>query len=306
MLKKVLFLVGPTAVGKTALAIELAKKIPLEVISCDSMQIYKELNIVSCKPNPNTIKKIPHHLINVVSVKDEYNVADFRRQALKVISAIHKKKNIPIFVGGSGLYVNAVLDGIFKGVKKDIHLRNALRKQAQNFGNSYLYERLKKLDSAAASKIHPNDLKRIIRALEVVELTKKPISELQITRKGIWGKFDIKIFGLIRDRQKLYELIDKRVDVMFKKGLLKEIKSVLNRPVSLTASYCLGIREIRGYLEKKYGLEEAMRLIKQNSRRFAKRQLTWFRKDKRINWIEIKDKETARDVAKKVLSYLSD
>jgi len=305
MLKKILFLVGPTAVGKTDVALELSKEIELEVISSDSMQVYKELNIASCKPSKNITQKLPHHLINVVSVRDEYNVADFRKMAIKSIRQIHKKNKIPLIVGGSGLYVSTILDGIFSGAKKNIALRKKLKKQAEKFGNQFLYSRLKKVDPAAAKKIHPHDLKRIIRGLEVFEMTQKPISVLQKKRKGIWGKFDIRIFGLMRERQQLYNRIDERVDEMLKKGLLKEIKSILANPISLTASYCLAVKEISGFLKGQYGLDEARRLIKQNSRRYAKRQLTWFRKDKRINWIEIKDNASPKGIAKKILSQLN-
>ncbi len=304
MLKKVLFLVGPTAVGKTAVAVGLAKRIPLEVISCDSMQIYKEINIASSKPAGEILRKVKHHLINVVSLKDEYDVARFRWDALRALNKIIKKNKLPLFVGGSGLYMSVVLDGIFKGAQKNSKIRKFLEKQAKDFGNLYLYNKLKKVDSLASSKIHPNDLKRIIRALEVFELTKKPISALHKQRKGIWEKFDIKVFGLIRPRNKLYEIIDKRVDEMFKQGLPDEMKNCLKRPLSRTAAYCLGIREIKGFLEGKYNLEEAKRLIKQNSRRYAKRQLTWLRRDKRINWIEINLKETPGKVAQKIISQL--
>lgn len=301
MQKKILFLVGPTAVGKTALALELSKQIPVEIISCDSMQVYRELNIASCKPSQSMLKKIPHHLINVVSVKDEYNVADFRNDVLKALSQIHKRNKVPLIVGGSGLYVNAILDGIFSGAKKNSALRERLEKEAAQFGNQSLYSRLRDVDPKAASKIHPNDLKRIIRALEVFEATKKPISDLQTKRKGVWGRFDVRIFGLMRDRKKLYELIDERVEQMFKKGLLKEIKGILSGPVSLTSSYCLAIKEIKGFIDGEYDLERAKDLIRQNSRRYAKRQLTWFRKDRRINWVEIGDKDKSRDVAKKII-----
>lgn len=300
MQKKILCLVGPTAAGKTDVAWELARKIPLEVISCDSMQVYKELNIASCKPAKKILKKLPHHLINAVSVKDEYNAAQFRRDALKAIAAIHKKNKIPLIVGGSGLYMSVVLDGIFKGAKKDKNLRNKLRKEADELGSAHLYERLKRLDSKAAAKIHFNDLKRIIRSLEVFHLTKNPISDLQQKRNGIFEKFDIQIFGLNRDRQKLYSRIDSRVNQMFEQGLLKEIKNVLTKPISLTAQYCLALKEIKGFLGGKYDLAEAKRLIQQNSRRYAKRQLTWFRKDKRINWIEINDEDAPADIANKI------
>ncbi|MDP2939723.1 MAG: tRNA (adenosine(37)-N6)-dimethylallyltransferase MiaA [Candidatus Omnitrophota bacterium] len=304
MLNKVLFLVGPTAVGKTGVALELSKKIPLEVISCDSMQIYKELNIISNKPQQKILKRMPHHLINVVSVKREYNVADFREQALKAIKAIHKKDKIPLIVGGSGLYMSLILDGIFRGAKKDLQFRSLLNQQAKIYGSLYLHNRLKKIDPQAAQIIHPNDLKRIIRALEVYELTKQPISNLKSERKGIWGKFDIQIFGLLCEREELHNRINARVEIMFRAGLLKEIKAVLKKTLSLTSSYCLGIREIKGYFAGQYDLAEAKRLIKQNSRRYAKRQMTWFRKDKRINWIKITNDDTPKNIAKRILAKI--
>lgn len=288
-LKKIIFIVGPTAVGKTSLALLLAKKIKGEIISCDAMQVYKEVNIASNKPSPKIRQLIPHHLIDVVSISKSYNVVAFRKTALKTIRNIHRKNKIPIIVGGSGLYMNVLLDGIFEGAKKDLKLRLRLQKEAEEKGREFLYERLKRLDLKAAQKIHPNDTKRIIRALEVYLINKKPISQLQKKRQGLWGKYDIKIFALVRSRARLYERINERVERMFEDGLVDEMKNLLKRPWSPTASALIGVKEVKGFLKGEYNLERAKYLMKLHTRRYAKRQLTWFRKDKRLHWINLEE-----------------
>jgi len=288
--KKIIFIVGPTAVGKTEVALLLAKKLEAEIISCDSMQVYQEINIASNKPSTKILKEIPHHLINTVSITKEFDVVSFRKKAVEAINKIHKKNKIPIIVGGSGLYMQVLLDGIFKGPKKNERLRQELEKEAQAKGEQVLYQRLQELDPRAAAKIHPHDRKRIIRALEVFLTARKPISELQKNRQGLWGKFDIKIFALNRDRQELYESIDKRVEWMFQDGLVGEIQGLLPKKWSRTAEGLLGIKDVKGYLKGEYDLERAKYLMKLNTRHYAKRQLTWFRKDKRIQWLMM-DKE---------------
>jgi tRNA dimethylallyltransferase len=284
MKPKVIFLVGPTAIGKTDISLVLAEKLKAEIISCDSMQVYKGMDILTSKPGLKMRKKIPHHLIDAVSVDKEYNVSQYRTQALKKISQIHRKGKTPLFVGGSGLYMSVVIDGIFKAKAESPQVRQRLYRQAEKFGSAKLYAKLLDVDPQAAAKIHPNDTRRIIRALEVFMVTGKPISRLQTTRKGLSDKYDIEIFALDMPREELYRRIDARVDKMFELGLEEEVKKLLRQNLSRTARSAIGINEIKGYLDGRYGLEEARRLIKINSRHYAKRQLTWFRKDKRIVW----------------------
>ncbi|MCM8795232.1 MAG: tRNA (adenosine(37)-N6)-dimethylallyltransferase MiaA [Candidatus Omnitrophica bacterium] len=304
-LKKIIFLVGPTAIGKTKVACALAKKIKAEIISCDSMQIYRGMDIITSKPPPDLRKEVPHHLIDIISPEHEYNVFQYRTAALKKVKEIIKKGKTPLFVGGTGLYVSALVDGIFKQKTENKIIRQRLYKLAKIKGNQYLYERLKKVDPQAIEKIHPSDLRRIVRALEVFEVTGQPISELQKRRSGLWGKHEIKIFCLNIQRNKLYQRINHRVEEMFKNGLLSEAKRLLKLRLSQTAYYCIGIRELKGYFDGRYSLEEAKEQIKKNTRRYAKRQLTWFRKDKRIIWVNIKDKETPKEIAIRLWKRLS-
>lgn len=303
--KKIVLLVGPTAVGKSRIAIELAKRINAEIISCDSMQVYKELNIASDKVPKSIRKRIPHYLIDVVSVSKNYNVSDYRKQAIKAIENIHDRGKLPLVVGGSGLYMKVLLDGIFEDGRSDTKVRKRLYALAEKYGKKYLYRRLLRVDSKAAVKIHPHDLRRIVRALEVYETTKKPISQQQKNTESLYKDYDIKLFGLDIDRGKLYAKINQRVDEMFNKGLVEEIKKVLNKKLSLTARKIIGIQEIRDFLSGKFSREEALELIKRNTRRYAKRQLIWFRKEKRISWIKIKEKQKPVLVAKEIISLLN-
>jgi tRNA dimethylallyltransferase len=285
MRNKLIFLVGPTAVGKTDLAVSLAKKINAEIISCDSMQVYKGMDILTSKPPVGIRKKIPHHLIDVVKPSCEYNVSRYRGQAIKKILAIVKKGKVPFFVGGSGLYMSVVVDGIFEVKTEDRALRKKLYKQAQGCGSQKLYADLVKADPKAAAKIHPNDAKRIIRALEVFKVTGQPISQMQSKRKGLGDEYDIRIFCLDLPREELDRRIDQRVDRMFRQGLVKEVKKLLKSRLSKTSAMAIGIKEVKGYLSGEYSLQEAKTLIKKNTRKYARRQMTWFRKDKRIGWV---------------------
>jgi len=305
MEEKIIFIVGPTAVGKTEIACALSEKLSIEIISCDSMQVYQEMNIISCKPSVELRKKIPQHLLDMVSVEDDYSVADYEREVRKNIEQIISHKNTPYVVGGSGLYMSILLDGLFSEGKQDLKLREVLKNEAQAYGNEYLYERLKKVDEEAAKKIHPHDLRRIIRALEVYELTKTPISSLQKLRKGLASEYSTRIFCLNRPREELYNRIDSRVEEMFKRGLVEEVKKLLKLKLSRTAVAVIGIKEIKSFLDGLCDLAEAKRLMQQASRRYAKRQLTWFRKDKRLEWLEISEKETPQETAGRIIKGLA-
>ncbi|MDP2905416.1 MAG: tRNA (adenosine(37)-N6)-dimethylallyltransferase MiaA [Candidatus Omnitrophota bacterium] len=300
MKEKILFLVGPTASGKTAAAVIFAKRIGAEIISCDSMQVYKGMDIITSKPFPALRKKVPHYLIGVVSLAKDYDVTRFRRAALNKAKDILKRGKIPLFVGGTGLYMSVLLDGIFKTKASDPRLRERLYKLAQNKGSLYLYNRLLRVDPAAALKIHPNDTRRLIRALEVFTATGKPISELQKKRKGLYADYDVKILCLGLKRERLYRRIEQRVERMFNKGLLDEVRKLLRRKLSRTASAAIGIKELKGYFDGQYDLAEAKELVKLNTRRYAKRQLTWFRKDKRITWVKLTGNESPKETADKL------
>jgi tRNA dimethylallyltransferase len=297
---RIIFLAGPTAVGKTEISSALAKKINAEIVSCDSMQIYKGMDIITSKPPQALRKKIRHHLINIISPEEEYNVSVYRNDALKKIKEIIKRDKLPLFIGGTGLYMSILIDGLFSLKSKSKNIRRQLYEQAKTYSNHYPYKRLQSIDPEAAAKIHPNDTRRIIRGLEVFESTGKTISYLQKQRKGLSSDYDIKIFCLNTERQKLYKRINERVDKMFACGLVSEVKKLLKSKLSKTAACAIGIKELKGYFDGSYDLEEAKRKIKKNTRLYAKRQLTWFRKDKRINWINIDPKDKPREIADRI------
>jgi len=279
----VIFLVGPTASGKTNLSIKLAQKLNAEIISCDSMCVYKGMDILTSKPSLSDRKKIRHHLIDICSPAKEFSAAEYRKMALGKIKEILGRKKIPLFVGGSGLYVKAVMDGLFPSAEKDLKFRKKQEALAKKYGKAYLYRKLKRIDPAAAAKIHPNDLRRVVRALEIYHTEKKRPSELNRTTEPL--KYDFKIFGVQLERNELYKNIDDRIEEMFKKGIVEEVRKLSKRKFSMTAGKALGYGEVLGYLKGRYSLEEAKELLKKNTRHFAKRQLTWFRPDQRITWL---------------------
>ena len=301
---KVIFIVGPTAVGKSEAAVVLAQQLKGEIVSCDAMQVYKEISIATGKPSREALKKIPHHLINIQSVKEEFDVARFNQLARQAIEAVLRKGKLPIITGGSGMYMQILLDGIFPGAGKDARFRRLLEAEAQEKGNEAVYARLKEVDPDAAAKIHPRDRRRIIRALEVYELTRQPMSEIKRSREGLWGKYNIQIFALNRNRAELYDRINRRVEDMLALGLVKEIEGLDAGQLSLTARRIIGVEEINGYLKGEYDLERAKYLVQLHTRHLAKRQLTWFRKDKRLEWVMLGKPDTAREVAEKIKNEL--
>ncbi len=304
-LKKIIFIVGPTAVGKSEVAACVAKKKSAEIVSCDSMQVYKEIQIANNKASLKIRQNIPHHLIDVVSVAERFDVASFNQLASQAIQEIHDRRHWPLIVGGTGLYMQVLLDGIFEAKEIDLDLREELLQQAQDKGPEVLYNQLKLKDPRAAQKLHPHDLKRVVRALEVFLTEQQPISQLQKKRQGLWGQYDIQIFGLNCDRKKLYQKINERVERMFEEGLVDEIQSLQDLPLSQTASMIIGVKEVRGFLDGIYELEEAKELMKRNTRRLAKRQLTWFRKEKRIRWIDIDETQSPEKTAEVILKEVT-
>ncbi|MFH0827158.1 MAG: tRNA (adenosine(37)-N6)-dimethylallyltransferase MiaA [Candidatus Omnitrophota bacterium] len=304
--KKIVFIVGPTAVGKSETAVALAKRIKGEIISCDSMQVYKGMDIITSKPSPSLRKMVRHHLIGVKSPSKEYDVSQYRKEALKKIKEIIKRGKPPIFAGGTGLYMSILIDGIFDLKSKNNAIRKRFLRLAETRGSSFIYKKLQLVDPEASAKIHPHDAKRIVRALEVFEIAGKPISQLQKQRKGLSDEYKINIIGLDRKRDELYRLIDERVDKMFDRGLEQEACKLLKSKLSRTAGFAIGLREFKGYFDGLYNLEETRRLIKRNTRQYAKRQLTWFRKDKRIKWVKIDGKKNPLTVANEILGKIKD
>lgn len=302
--KIIVFLLGPTAVGKSDVAFLLAREIGGEIVSCDAMQVYRELSVVSGKPPSPMLEAVTHHLINIASVREEFDVVKYYQLAESAIRDIHQRGKIPIVAGGSAMYMQVLLDGIFPGPAKDNNLRMEFLAQRESLGKEFLYDQLKEQDPIAASRIHPHDLKRVIRALEVCVKTGRPISELQPKRQGLWGEYDIRLFALRIEREKLYERINERVDKMFHNGAIEEVKQLAGEPLSLTASALIGVKEIKRYLAGEFSLEEAKELMKRNTRRFAKRQLTWYRREKRIHWLEM-DEQNHEGVVRRIISDIT-
>ncbi len=304
--QQIIFIVGPTAIGKSDVAFHLAEKINGEIISCDSMQVYQEIDIASNKPSAEMLNAIPHHLINVVSVEQRFDVAQFNELANQAVQQIKARNKVPIIVGGSGLYVEILLDGIFTQGESDQKLRQQIEQEIEEKGLDAVYEELKTKDPVAAERIHLNDKKRIIRALEICRTTGKSATEVGKNRRGLWEKFDVQLFGLNGDRQWLYDRIEKRVDQMFESGLVQEVKALHKRAISLTAQGLIGIKEILGYLNGEYDLNQANYLLKLNTRHLAKKQLTWFRAEERIQWIEIDSTMVPEKIAENIFQLINE
>lgn len=300
-----LILVGPTASGKTEVALRIASVLPVEMISCDSMQVYCGMPIVTQAPPRSFTKKLSFHLVSFLDPSKEYSAARFREDALKAIHKIVQKGKIPMIVGGTGLYIRALLDGLFEsepGEKaRDTAYRMSLLAQQKKYGGSFLHKKLQKVDPKSASRIHANDLRRIVRALEVHRLSGKPISELMPNREGIRHKMPHRIFFLERDRQDLYERINRRVDLMFKYGLIREVKRLTKKRMSKTAGVALGMREVKAYLKGEIELDSAKELLKRNTRHYAKRQISWFRREKGVEWVPVGKEESAKTVAERIV-----
>ena len=292
--RTVLFIVGPTAIGKTALALKLAHRINGEIISCDSMQVYKGMDILSQSPKPSEMKKVRCHLVRFLSPTKEYSAGSFRRRASSLIDDIIRRKNLPIIVGGTGLYVKGLVDGLFPTPKADPKFRLDMYDYASRYGNKRLYKKLEKVDPASASAIPPNNVRRVVRALEICHSTGRTMTELKSGTKGIADKYRINTFGLTSSREKIYSDINDRVDDMFEEGLVGEVKRLSRKSLSKTAKAALGFKEVLKFLKGEISLETAKDLMKQNTRRYAKRQLTWFRADGRIKWFDVEKMDRGR------------
>lgn len=299
--EKILFIAGPTAVGKTAVGISLAKKLNGEIVSCDSMQVYKDVRITSNKPSLKELDEVAQHMIDIVSLTQDFNVVQFEKIARICIEDILDRKKIPIIVGGTGMYMKSLIDGIFGGgdIPEDIHQQ--VLQEIDKKGSHDVHELLKSLDPEAAKKIHPNDERRIVRALEVYRSTGIPISQWQQDTKGFGDTHNILMFGLAMDRSVLYDRINKRVGQMFDQGLIEEVRSIERVELSRTARVIIGVKEVRGYLLGECSLEEAKEEMMKNTRHLAKRQLTWFRAQQQLQWINILEDETADCIAEKIL-----
>lgn len=289
-MNKLVILTGPTAVGKTDLSIQLAKKINGEIISADSIQVYKGMDIGSAKITKEETDGIPHHLIDILEPKEEFNVHIFKKLATKTINDIYSRGKIPIIVGGTGFYIQAVLYDInFDDTETDYEYREYLEQLAKDKGNAFLHDMLKKVDHESATAIHCNNLKRVIRALEYYKQTGKKISEHNEKERENKSPYNFAYFVLNDKRDKLYNRINKRVDIMFDNGLLKEMETLIAKGYTrdLVSMQGIGYKELFNYFDGKTSLDETKELIKKNTRHFAKRQLTWFRREKDVTMLNI-------------------
>ncbi|AOR23622.1 tRNA (adenosine(37)-N6)-dimethylallyltransferase MiaA [Clostridium taeniosporum] len=307
MKQKILVLGGPTAVGKTELSIKLAEKLNGEIISADSMQIYANMDIGSAKVTKEEMRDVKHHMIDILSPEEEFSVADFKNRGEKALKEIINKKKLPMIVGGTGLYINSLTCNVtFTEAEKDEEYRTYLESLAEVNGNNYIHEMLKEIDEISYKEIHPNNRKRVIRALEVYKLTGKPFSSYNVGNDFYKTDYDIHYYVLTMDREKLYNRINKRVDIMIEKGLIDECIELkkLGYTANMQSMQGIGYKEILYYLDKKISLEEAINLIKQGSRNYAKRQLTWFRRDPRCIFLD-KDLLSDEEILSKIVDDIT-
>jgi len=281
---------GPTATGKSDIGVQVAAHVDGEIVSADSMLVYRGMDIGTAKPTIFKMGGIPHHLIDIVEPDQEYNVALFQQQARCIIKGIISRDKIPLLVGGTGLYIRAVIDDYdFSDTEGNESYRKALQNEAVENGPESLHKRLSEVDPLAASKLHPRDVRRVIRALEVHQHTGRPISSYHTLDQPGQQSYNLMMFGLTMDRETLYRRIEQRVDLMLADGLVEEVKKLINMGFSteLSSMRGLGYKEIAAHLTGEMSLTQAVDILKRNTRRFAKRQMTWFRRDDRIKWFSV-------------------
>jgi tRNA dimethylallyltransferase len=306
MKKKLLVIAGPTAVGKTDLSIKLAKSLNGEIISADSMQIYKYMDIGSAKVTSDEMDGIKHHLIDVVDPRESFSVSDYKDLGMQAIEEIVSKDKLPIIAGGTGLYINSLTCNMnFSETESDEEYREEMEELANKMGNEYVHKMLESIDPVSFNTIHANNRKRVIRALEVYKLTGKPYSSFNAGEDFYKSDYDINYFVLTMDREKLYDRINLRVDLMMKSGLLEECKELqkMGCTSDMQSMQGIGYKEILYYLEGKISLDIAIDMIKQGSRNYAKRQLTWFKRDKRVKFLD-KDKLSDSEIVDLIIEEM--
>ncbi len=305
--KKLIVIAGPTASGKSSVAVELAKLINANIISADSMQVYRGMDIGTAKITKEEMKGVRHYLLDEFAPDEAFNVAIFQKLAKQYIEEIHSHGNVPILAGGTGFYIQSVaFDSEFEEMEIDRTLRRELEKEYDELGAASFHEMLKKVDAGAAKSIHPNNKKRMVRALEYFRLTGERISEHNAKQRAKRSPYELYYFVLNMDREILYRRIDERVDKLVEAGLVEEVNSLLMQGYSrnLVSMQGLGYKEIAAYLEGEMSLEEAIYIIKRDTRHFAKRQWTWFKREPACRWVDISPKDSAQDVAKRILDVI--
>ncbi len=296
MNNSIIIILGPTASGKSEFSLSLAKKLNGEIISADSMQVYKHMNIGTAKPPCSQRKAVPHHFISIINPDEDFSAGKFKRKAERVIDRILNKKKVPIVVGGTGLYIRTLTDGLCESPPENKKIRRELESLAKKHGNPRLHSMLKKVDAVAAENIHHNNLRRIIRALEVYKASGIPFSEWHKRMEKPGYRF--RMFGLSRERAVLYGRINDRVDRMFKRGFVNEVKRLIRMGYgkNLHSMQSIGYKHVVEYLENKYDYATLVELVKRDTRRYSKRQMTWWNKDSRIQWINGDSAQLSRKV----------
>lgn len=297
-------LVGPTAVGKSGIAILVAKALGTEVLTADSRQVYRGMDIGTDKPTPAERQGVPHRLIDLVEPDQPFNAGEFRRQALAEIARLHREGKVPLLVGGTGLYVRTVLRGLWEGPPADWEFRRRLERDAEAHGADWLYQQLVEADPASARRLHPNDRVKIIRALEVRHLLGRPLSEAHQRHAFADQPFTPLLIGLTRERAALYQRVNDRVELEIAKGLVEETKELMERGYGrqLGSMKGLGYKQMAGYLAGDYDYDEAVRRLKRDTRHFAKRQMTWFRKEPGLQWFTLGEQETSAQAAERIVA----
>ena len=304
--EKLVAIVGPTAVGKTELSLELAEQFEGEIISGDSMQVYRGMDIGTAKAAPHELARVPHHLIDIISPAEEYSVAVFQESATRLISEINRRGRLPFLVGGTGLYIESVTHRFqFAQSAQDPELRERLQRMAETEGVEALHARLAAVDPTTAQRLHPNDVKRVIRALEIYESTGCKMSDYQLRAEQ--SPYQLLMIGLTMERETLYQRINERVDKMIEAGLVEEVRRLLDQGYdpSLTSMQGLGYKELVPYLYGEITLEKAIQDIKQRTRHFAKRQLSWFRRMKEIQWFDVTEPERRQEAEQTIKQILA-
>lgn len=297
--RPLIILTGPTAVGKTALSIGLAKAVDGEIISADSMQVYRKMNIGTAKIQQSEMQGVRHHLIDILDPGEDFNVVLFKKYALEAMKDIYSREKIPVVVGGTGFYIQALLYDInFEDNDNDMSYREELQTLAAEHGNSYIHDMLAGVDPESAEKIHENNVKRVIRALEFYKKTGMKISEHNEAEFQKESPYNFEYFVLNDDRQKLYDRIDRRIDIMLADGLLDEVRSLVDEGYSrdLVSMQGLGYKEMIDYIQERYTLDEAVYTLKRDTRHFAKRQVTWFKREKQVTWVNKNEFDSEADI----------
>lgn len=303
--RNIIAVAGPTAAGKTEFAIQIAKAIDGEVVSCDSMQLYKYMDIGSAKPTPEQMAEVPHHLVDLIDPRDEFSVAKYQKLAKDAIDDIFIRGKMPVICGGTGLYLESlVYDLDFAAEPGDASVRDKYYNIAEEEGPEALFEILKEKDPEAASRIHPHNIKRVVRALEAFD-SGKPVEDIN-TMPQKTKDYGVTLIGIARDREELYDRINRRVDALMDAGLLDEVKMLTDMGLTFDdiSMKGIGYKELIGYLNGEYDLDEAVRLIKRNTRHFAKRQMTWFRRYDDMKWFNVSEYDSEHECLEDVLTWL--